>query len=174
MKGRTLVIGIIILVVIVAILIAIALLYHPAPAPSPLSTNPFADAVQTGAANSVASPAVFSTNFYKWYIGNREANPNFPSTAQLASAFTQWMTPAFILQYQSTVNDPNNDADPILYAQDDPLGWGSGMTATILTQTDTASSVKVLIGSGSLVHTYTLQLVKSNGQWLINSISGTY
>ncbi len=175
MKNRWLVIGAIVLIVILFIaLVVYFLLPKPVPATTPLSTNPFSDAVVTGTANNVTSPATFSVNFYKWYIANREANSNFPTTDQLTTEFSQWTTSNFILYYQSSIHNVNIDADPVLYAQDDPLQWGAGMTATILSQTDTTSSVQVVIGSGSLAHTYTVKLVKNNEQWLIDSISGTY
>jgi hypothetical protein len=175
MKNRWLLIGIVVVVLIVIVVIVVALSNKPQQsAVIPPTVNPFADAVDTGSANTVLSPADFSVNFYKWYIGNREADPSFPSADQLQNGFTQWMTPQFILEYQATVSDPDNDADPILYAQDDPRGWGSGISAAIQSQTDSASTVTVAIGSGSSVHNFTLQLVKSNGQWLISSISGTY
>jgi hypothetical protein len=164
-----------VLVILIAIIAAGYFFFaKSAPVAAPFAANPFADDVETGTANQVTSPAAFSANFFKWYIGNRETDPSFPSTDQLSNLFTKWMTPAFILKYQSEVGDPNIDADPILFAQDDPRGWGSGITGTVLSQTDTTSSVQVVIGSGSLAHTYTLQLVKSNNQWLIDSISGTY
>ena len=176
MKRRGLIIAVIILALIVVALVIFALFFYSAPAPttSPLDTNPFADAVEVGTTNTAVSPATFSMNFYKWYIGNKAANLSFPFSDQLATSFSQWATPAYILQYQSERADVVNfDEDPVLYAQDDPRTWGSGLTASILSQTDTTSSVQVEVGSGSLVHTYTLQLVKTNGQWLINSIAGT-
>jgi ribosomal protein L21E len=174
--GKLLIVIACVIVFLIIVLLGIGyfLSIKSAPSSAPFSTNPFADAVQTGTANQTDSPATFSVNFYKWYIGNRETDPSFPSTDQLASSFTQWMTPAFILKYQSEVGDVNIDADPILFAQDDPRGWGAGITGTVVSQTDTSSSVQVVIGSGSLAHTYTLQLIKSNGQWLIDSIGGTY
>jgi hypothetical protein len=170
---KWIVIGVVIIFLLLGITV-VFLLLRPASAPaSPLNTNPFADALDTGTANLTESPDTFSTDFYKWYIANKEKDSGFPSTNQLTTEFTQWATPQFILQYQSAKDDPDLDADPILFAQDDPRGWGPGMTGTIVSQTDTTSTVTVVIGTGS-IHTYTLQLNKDNGHWLINSISGSY
>ena len=171
---------VLIFVFVVALVFGIIFFLLQKPANTPASqsnktqSNPFADSIATASANLTESPATFSIDFYKWYMGNREADPNFPSTAQLTNSFPQWTTTNFILHYQSTAADLNIEEDPVLYAQDNPLQWGSGLTATILMQTNTTSSVQVLVGSGSLIHTYTVQLVKSNGQWLVDSISGTY
>jgi hypothetical protein len=177
MKKRWLVVILISLAIIVIGFLIVALFFKPQSASiSPtslktLSNNPFADAVNTGTTNTVASPATFSMNFYKWYVANIEENDTFPTTQQLTTLFPQWATSAFILQYQSEKHDINFDEDPVLYSQDIPDGWGFGLTATVLAQTATTSSVQVVIGSGSSAQTYTVQLVMSNGQWLVNSIS---
>ena len=174
MKNRwILILVIFILIIIIGVFISVLFLQPKHALVLPLSTNPFADSALIGNSNLVVSPDTFAINFYKWYIGNREVNPSFPTSDQLTTSFTQWATSSFILQYQSTINDPGTDADPILYAQDDPRGWGSGITGTILSQTNTTSSVKVVIGSGT-IHTYIVQLIKNNGQWFVNSITGTY
>jgi hypothetical protein len=166
-----------IIVVVVILLLFLAFAFtgkrQQAPQTNP-NYNPFSDSIATTDQNQVTSPATFSINFYKWYIGNVKANISFPSTTQLETEFPAWTTSNFILHYQSTESDPNTDADPILFAQDDPTQWGSNMSAKILTETDTSSAVQVVIGSGSLAHTYVVSLIKSNNQWLIDSISGTY
>jgi len=176
MNKRWLVIGGIILAVLIAILVIFLIFFNkPAIAPvsslKTLSNNPFADAVNTEAENTVTSPATFAMNFYKWYVANMEASVSFPTAQQLTTLFPQWTTSAFILQYQSEKHDINFDEDPVLYSQDIPDGWGSGLTATIQSQTATASTVQVVIGTGTSAQTYIVQLVMGNGQWLINSIS---
>ena len=173
MKKRWLVIVVILLALIVIALIVFALFSHSQPVPaSPLDhSNPFADSVDTGSANTAVSPATFTVNFYKWYIGNYESSLVFPTAQQLTTSFPQWATTAFILRYQSERDDIDFGEDPVLYSQDVPDGWRSGLTAKILNQTATSSSVQFELGTGSLTQTYFIQLVKSNGQWFIDSIS---
>jgi hypothetical protein len=175
MKTNWLVIGLIVIVVALIIFATVIFFFFrtPKPAPSPFNSNPFSSAIDTGSANQTVSPATFALNFYKWYIGNKTTDINFPSTEQLSTLFPQWTTQSFILTYQSERSDLNFDEDPVLYAQDDPRGWGTGFTANVLSETATASSVQVVIGSGTMTHTYTVELVKQNNQWLINSISGS-
>ena len=175
MKSRSvIIIGVVLVVIIICIIVSVMLTVKPAPTAttSPLTTNPFADDAVVGNANLAVSPDAFAISFFKWYIGSREVTIDFPTQDQLVSVFTPWTTSSFILHYQETLNSPGNETDPILYAQDDPSDWGLGITATILSQTSDSSTVKVTVGTDG-IHIYTVQLVKGNGHWLINSISGT-
>ena len=174
MKKRGLIIAIIIFAIITIAIIIFVLFPHSQPVvpASPMDhSNPFASAIDTGAANTVVSPDTFTVNFYKWYIGNYQSQVGFPTTQQLATTFTQWATPAFILKYQSDRSNVDFGVDPVLYSQDLPDGWRLGLTAKILSQTPTSSSVQFQLGTGSLAQIYYVQLVKGNGQWLIDSIT---
>lgn len=155
---------------LLVIIVGIVLLFGTkTPAPQTQTTNTVTLPV---AAQALQSPAEFATDFYTWYISNREKGPSFPTPNNLTSVLGPWLTPQFIANWQTIIT--NTDADPVLWAQDNPATWGHGITASIVSQSNSASSVRVLIGSGKTTHTFTLQLVKSGNSWRIDSVAGTF
>jgi flagellar basal body-associated protein FliL len=102
MKNRWIIVVGVLVVLLVVGFFAYVLFLQPKSAtvstPVSLTTNQFPEAVTTAPTKLTTTPDTFSINFYKWYIGNKEADINFPSATQLTTTFAQWTTASFILQ----------------------------------------------------------------------------
>ncbi|MBA3789171.1 DUF3828 domain-containing protein [Patescibacteria group bacterium] len=158
----------VLVIVILGDLALTFLLINKAPAPTNNNPgNPFATSTQ----NTVESPAVFTTNFYKWYLANRKESLAFPASDNLNSLLGPWLTPRFIANWKKIIAD--TDADPAILSQDDPSNWGPGLGSSIISQSNTASTVKISIGSGLTVYTYIVRLIKIDGNWRIDSVAGS-
>ena len=120
--------------------------------------------------STAKSPTSFALDFYSWYITSRTHSPDFPSD-HYAAVLAPWLSENFIFRWRDIVT--STEADPILWAQDSPSTWGTGLTATSLSESESDSLVRVAVGAGSSLHTFTVHLVKNLGSWKVDSVQGT-
>ncbi len=150
----------------------------PTSTPTTITTTPSTSTTTpstTTTTPSTTTPEKVAENFYNYYLGL--TNPNGQLNAQgafqsstapfkLKVGFSDYLTATLISNLESEFNNPTNNVDPILGAQDTP----PKITYDVATITNnTATSVVNM--QFTPVHKVTLGYIKENGKWKISSIS---
>lgn len=146
----------------IIIIIGVVLLFlipKPAQVPTQPAGNPFGQQAED-IGNTAASPANVTLNFYKWYLSH--------DGSVEASALSDWLTPAFVTGSQTIRTD--EELDPFLLSQDVPSADAS-LSASLLNQSASDSTVRLVIQASDGGATYTVHLLNVSGQWRIDSIS---
>ena len=137
----------------------------PAPAVNSVS---FPTATETPVPTGQA-PDQFAAAFYTWYFVNYNNDyGNSSLMAVMEAHLPEWLTPTFAANFQEIAD--TNDADPIFLGQDSPP-VDSKITANVLDQTLSESTVRVLFTSSLGSGGYLVHLLKVNGEWRIDSVA---
>lgn len=120
--------------------------------------------------NQTSSPAEFTKDFYAWYLQGIMKDASFPNSDQFKSTIHNWLTPDFIANWQTMIENIN--VSPILLAQDYANSWSTNITASATSQTATTTSVLVSLGTISDLKRLVVELVPvTDGTWRISRIS---
>jgi hypothetical protein len=131
------------------------------------STEPITQNV-TPASPSAPPPTAIAQGFYAWYLRGEINDENFASSSDYTSGLSQWLTPNFLANYQTAA--ANTDVNPFTQSQDYEDSWATNIQTTIISQTNTLSTILVTLGTGSDTQNLILQLLPIGGYWKIDSI----
>jgi hypothetical protein len=162
MKKLLFIIGIII--ILIAIGIVSFIFFSPKSSPG-LSGNTF----PISSDQQVPQPDVYATNFYKWYILQFKNDVDFNATPDLKKQLLTWVTPQFADQFENIIQ--STGSDPVLLAQDYQDSWLTDVSSSVLSNSGTAATILVSLGSVNDLHQLVVNLVLVDGYWRVNSVT---
>jgi hypothetical protein len=154
-------------IVLVVLILGTLLFFFLTPSkPAQVTTphDPFADVSN----NPAETPDAYTSAFYTWYLQVLATDQNFSSSPIFKSSISQWLTPEFVANWDSIVE--NTDQNPVLLSQDIQSSWASDIHTAINNQSATDSTVQVSLGTGTDQQLLTFHLVRTNNQWRIASV----
>jgi hypothetical protein len=126
--------------------------------------NPFAEISN----NPAETPDAYTTAFYTWYLQVLSNDQNFSSSPNFKSSISQWLTPEFVANWNSIVE--NTDQNPVLLSQDTQDSWASNIRTALVNQSTTDSTVEVSLGTTPNQQILLVHLVHNENQWRIASV----
>jgi hypothetical protein len=160
----------ILLVVIIFLLLLGAILWKVFQPAKPATINTgvtFPTSTETQVPTGL-KPDQFAAAFYTWYFVNYTNNYGNEAHLQAMHArLPEWLTPEFAANFKTILTD--TDADPIFLAQDSPP-LDSKITSSIVSQSTTASDVRITFTSSVGTVGYVIHLLKINSEWRIDSV----
>lgn len=119
---------------------------------------------------SSASPTIFVTSFYSWYLQGIISDSRFVVSDQYKAAIKNWLAPDFIADWNTIVENTNEN--PVLLAQDYADSWTTHINASVVSQTATTTTVLVSLGIPPNVKKLTVGLIHgTDSTWRIASVT---